>query len=138
MQLPELLDEVGVEVQVRAAERAERDPSLLDGAETAAPFREISHAAKGLLCQGEELLAGVGELQAARGAREQRHFEALLEIADLFREAGLGDVVLCGGAGEGADLSCRDEVFELSDRGEGHRVSCGAGRGNGCSWISGT
>ena len=63
----------------------------------------------------EQHLAGGRELDAARGAVEQRLSELGLEAADLLRERRLGDVQAFGGAAEVPLLGDGDEVAQVPE-----------------------
>ena len=62
---------------------------------------------------GLEEPAGLGQLDAAAGADEQRDAELGLEPADLLREARLGDQERVGGGAERPVFGRREEVGEL-------------------------
>ena len=63
----------------------------------------------------EQHLAGGRELDAARGAVEQRLAELGLEAADLLRERRLRDVQPLGGAAEVPLLGDGDEVAQVPE-----------------------
>ncbi|SDL67204.1 hypothetical protein SAMN04488074_112229 [Lentzea albidocapillata subsp. violacea] len=64
---------------------------------------------------GQQRPSGLGQLDLAGGAQEQRRAQLDLQRADRRRETRLGDVQPVRGAREVALLGDREEVFELSE-----------------------
>src|SRR6266508_48583 len=79
------------------------------------PFR--CRGAKGVLGERDELPAHVRELQIAVGTDEEPPPERALQAPDLFREAGLGDVLVECRRREGPVLDGGEEVLELPQAG---------------------
>jgi hypothetical protein len=113
MAAAEVLDEPAEQVVMGAAERAEAH----------GPAGQRAHLLDGLdrlLRGGERSLrvrpqhpSRVGQRQPAAGAREERHAQLGLELADLVGEARLGHQQRLRRRGERAFVSRRQEVPEL-------------------------
>ncbi|RDI29801.1 hypothetical protein DFR72_105220 [Lentzea flaviverrucosa] len=64
---------------------------------------------------GQQRPSGLGQLDLAGGAQEQRRAQLDLQCADRRRETRLGDAQPVRGSGEMALLGDREEVFELPE-----------------------
>ena len=62
----------------------------------------------------DQQVAGVGDRDPPRGAFDERQAELLLELLDLLRERGLGDVLPLRRTGEALFVGKRDQVPELA------------------------
>ena len=111
------------QVQVGAAERAERDGAARELAHVADRAGQVVDVAQHLLRPGHEHPPGVGRLQLTVRAGEERDAERALQAAYLVGQARLGDVERRGGGREGAVLDRGEEVDELLQRRStgGHR-----------------
>jgi hypothetical protein len=73
---------------------------------------QLAQDARGMLMQ---LLAGVGQPDAAAFANEKRHTELLLETLHVAAQGGLGHVQIGRCSGDAAEFGDPDEVVETSD-----------------------
>ena len=106
---------------VGGAEGAQRRGS--SGERARAPY-DVGSVAGGRECSlgfGAEQPAGVGELQPAAGAHEERDAELGLEVGDLLGDARASEVQRVRGGGEGTVLGRGEKVGELLQGHEGLR-----------------
>ncbi|ANZ37327.1 hypothetical protein BBK82_15920 [Lentzea guizhouensis] len=97
---------------LQAADRQRAPEQALHGGHGVTRGLDAAQRAPGLRQEGPP---GLGQLDLAGGAQEQRRAELDLQRADRRGEAGLGDVHPLGGAGEVALLGDREEVLELPE-----------------------
>ncbi|SFR18443.1 hypothetical protein SAMN04488564_104817 [Lentzea waywayandensis] len=91
-------------------QRAAQQP--LDGGDGVPGRLDTAQRPPGL---GQQGASGLGQLDLAGGAQEQRRAELHLQRPDRRRQRGLGDVHPARGPGEVAVLGDRDEVLKLSE-----------------------
>jgi hypothetical protein len=109
----EVFDESGQQNLVGGAESPERRGSPGQCAPPAHDVRGVARGRERALGLGPEQPTGVGQLQAAAGAHEERDVELGFEVGDLFRDARAREVQDVRGGGEGAVLGRGEEVREL-------------------------
>ena len=125
----EVGDRPGQEIADRAFDAAQchlADPVVLHVVELGAHALE---AQEGIVAEAGDHLAGIGERDAARLAREELRAELLLELEDLAADRGRRDVQELGGGANGARADDGAEVPQGAmgyvGEGVGHGVSPG-------------
>ena len=112
----EVLDESGEQQMVGGAERPERRGAAGQRARSPHDVGGVAGGRERALGLGPQQPPGVGELQPAAGAHEQRDAELGLEVGDLLGHARAGEVQRVRGGGERAVLGRSEEVRELLQR----------------------
>ena len=112
----EVLDQAAEQVVVRAPEGAEGDRAAGEVAHLADRLGGVLRGRHGALGVRAQQPPGLGQLEPAAGAREQRHAELGLEPADLLGEARLGHEERLRSRRERAVLDSGQEIGELLKR----------------------
>ena len=112
----EVFDEAGQQQVVGGAERPERRGPAGEGACSPHGVGGVGCGRERTLGLGPEQPPGVGELEPAAGAHEERDAELGFEVGDLLGDAGAREVQGVRGGGEGAVLGRGEEVRELLER----------------------
>jgi hypothetical protein len=97
------------------ADEADVEGADFSAANAAGLFDVAMDIAEGALGAFEEVLAGGGEADGARGAVEERVAKDLFELADLLGERRLGEVETLGGTAEVQLFGDGDEVAEVAE-----------------------
>ncbi|GLY48528.1 hypothetical protein Lesp01_21840 [Lentzea sp. NBRC 102530] len=112
-------------MEAREDGRQVHDVQALEAADRQRAAQQPLHGGDGVLRRGDagqrparlrqQRAAGLGQLDLAGGAQEQRRTEFDLQRPDRRRESRLGDVHPAGGPGEVVFFGDREEVFELPE-----------------------
>ncbi|MCY1547882.1 hypothetical protein D9M68_839620 [compost metagenome] len=110
--LPEAPDDARQHPIQRGADKADRH-LVLDLADALGHRLQLGGLGQQLQRVGVEVAPGVGQLERARVALEQLHAQVILQLLDLARQRGLGDMQPLGRAGEVAFLCHGHEVTQV-------------------------